>query len=385
MEPTLSPTRAVQHGHVRHVRHVSIERAKRQASRSLRALALRAVRLAHLACSWLVYAGTLAAGCAEAPEYPPPPPLRSRAAPELAGSASEPAPLSGLIIVDAGVSSEAALDDPAPPMCGPDGRRTEPDAELDANPDCPRDKNLEGCPCDKPGAKASCWPGKRRHRNHGQCQDGQTICLNTEEFGPTWGPCEDYVLPEPDATEGPEACGCFSSGEWSLNNLVPCIYERAPHVYVTSSAEDGKQGYRCAADVGPTEDWTASTLKAECAGQFRLCYTIKAGDVEQPKPKDCVVKRLCVDTWYPKPGTTQKLPKLPAWQAPNDPCTQQFVESGGYGEMSVLGLSAQCDAVDDGHGKAYVFKRTRYCSTRCAEAPDRPECKACGTGVSGKF
>ncbi|MET0390829.1 MAG: hypothetical protein ABW321_32950 [Polyangiales bacterium] len=274
-------------------------------------------------------------------------------------------------------------EDPAPPMCGEDGIRVEPET---AEPsECPPDKNREGCPCKSPGKSASCWPGKRIHRNHGQCVDGKTECRETPEFGPAWGPCEGYVLPDDSAVEGPAACRCFSSGEWALKNLVPCIYDTPEMLSVTSSIEDSQQGFRCEADTDPNEDWTSSTLKVECAGRFQLCYTLKAGDVDNPKASDCTMRRLCIDTWYPKPDVVQKLPNLPGWRAANNDCTRRFVEEGGYGEMSVQGVSSECDAVDDGQGDPYVFKRTRYCSIRCGMTPDRPECKACGTGVSGQF
>jgi hypothetical protein len=193
------------------------------------------------------------------------------------------------------------------------------------------------------------------------------------------------VLPNDFATEGPTACRCFSSGDWTLENLVPCIYERDTELLVTSSVPDGAGSYHCDADLAANSVWTGSTLSVECAGQFKLCYALKAGNVEHPKPEDCTVQRLCIDTWYPEPDVPQNLPDLPGWRAADNECTRSFVESGGYGEMSVLGLSAECDAVDDGHGGPYVFKRTRYCPIHCATSPEKPECKACGTGVSGHF
>ncbi|MEY4581225.1 MAG: hypothetical protein RL701_5928 [Pseudomonadota bacterium] len=290
------------------------------------------------------------------------------------------------VIRDAGPNLDAFfIDDPTPPMCDADGERVASENVHDPIPDCPEDKNREGCPCDKPGRTASCWPGKRMHRNRGQCHDGVATCQETIEFGATWGPCRGYQLPEDFATEGPAACRCFSSGEWALENLVPCIYEREAELFVTSSIPDGAGSYYCDEDLPASSVWTASTLSVECAGQFRLCYALKAGDVEHPKPDDCTVERLCVDTWYPDPDVPQNLPDLPGWRAPDDACTRRFVESGGYGEMSVLGLSAECDAVDDGQGAPYVFKRTRYCATHCVNSPEKPECKACGTGVSGHF
>jgi hypothetical protein len=169
------------------------------------------------------------------------------------------------------------------------------------------------------------------------------------------------------------------------------VYEVPHGTYVTSSIEDARTGFRCEPGVQSDEeaaqpaDWTTSRLTAECAGQFELCFTLKAGDAARPSPDDCTLQRLCIDTWYPRPGAAQELPSLPGWQSAPDTCTKQFIQQGGYGELSVLGTSADCDAVDDGHGAPYVFKRTRYCSTQCALTPGRPECKACDTGVSGQF
>jgi hypothetical protein len=277
------------------------------------------------------------------------------------------------------------INDPSPPMCSPDGGRTEPPDAGDEAPNCPEDKHRQGCPCDTPGERVSCWPGKRVNRNHGRCRDGMTTCRASTEFEPSWGPCEGYVLPIDGATEGSDACRCFSNGEWALSNLVPCIYTDGGRVRVTSSLPDADKGFRCVADSDPTTDWTGSTLNAECAGQFQLCYTIKAGSVMAPKVGDCTLARLCIDTWYPEPGQMQRLPNLPGWAAKDQTCAQEFVDDGGYGEMSVFGTSVECDAVDDGNGKPHVFKRTRYCSTRCLMTPDAPECKACGTGGTGQF
>jgi hypothetical protein len=297
-----------------------------------------------------------------------------------------PAPLSAF---DASAELDAAADaffinDPAPPMCGPNGDMTS-SSDAGGPVDCPSDKNRQGCPCDKPNQKAACWPGKRVNRNHGICTDGMTTCVDNVEFGAAWGPCEGYVLPVDGAIQGADACRCFSNGEWAISNLVPCIYHEGDTVHVTSSRPDDSGGFHCDPDGTKQTDWSPNTLNVECAGQFKLCYTLKAGDVEQPKNSDCVLHQECLDVWYPEPSQTQTLMDLPGWSADDDHCAQQFADSGGYGEMSVLGTSIECDAVDDGKGQPYVFKRTRYCSTKCPSTPDAPECRACGTGGSGRF
>jgi hypothetical protein len=293
---------------------------------------------------------------------------------------------------DAGTLSPDAffVDDPPPPYCGEDGKMSEAPA-ISGTRECPGDKNREGCPCDSAGQRALCWPGQRINRNHGVCRDGMTRCEMGFEFGNRWGPCEDYALPIEGATQGPEACRCFSSGTWSLSNLVPCIAQDvSKHYYVYSSHPDGPSGFLCnglttTPPPAPSEDWTPSTLKIDCSGRFQLCYTIKAGDVTQPKASDCVLVRSCLDTWYARPNSQQKLPNLKGWAASDQACAQRFVESGGYGEMTVQGKSSECEAVDDGMGKPYVFKRASYCPPRCAGTPNDEDCMHCSASGAGDF
>ncbi|MDH5676527.1 MAG: hypothetical protein OEZ06_30690 [Myxococcales bacterium] len=278
-------------------------------------------------------------------------------------------------------------DDP-PPYCGPDGVM-----EVGADPggtlECPADKNRQGCRCETEGEVAACWPGKRINRNQGICEDGMTLCKNDPEFGLTWGPCEGYVLPVEGAESGPSSCRCFSSGTWALTNLSPCIF-RGTNTYLYSSKLDGTGGIDCGSNISeppdvPTGNWSESTLKVDCAGQFELCFTIKAGDVENPQPDDCEIMQECVDVWYPEPGEVVELPALPSWSSPNSQCADEFDRSGGYGEMSVQGKSIQCDEVDDGSGNPYVFNRTNYCPPSCQDTPNAPACVDCKTGGSGSF
>jgi hypothetical protein len=283
------------------------------------------------------------------------------------------------------------INDPAPAMCGKDGKMTPP-PKLEGSPDCPKDKNREGCMCPKPGEEAACWPGKRINRNHGICKDGKARCGQTAEFGQAWGPCEGYVLPKEGAMQGPEACLCFSKGKWDLSNLVPCIVDdpETGATYLYSSKQDTKGGYTCGSVVdlppeAPAESWSTSKLNVDCAGRFELCYTLKAGKAGSPKADDCTLMRKCFNVWYEKAGKTQDLPDLPGWVATDSACAAKFKSVGGYGEMSVKGTSEECDAVDDGKGKAYVFERTTYCKPDCNETPDAPDCKDCSVSGSGDF
>jgi hypothetical protein len=280
------------------------------------------------------------------------------------------------------------IDDPPPRQCGPNGEE-QPAPTPGGTPQCPDDKNREGCPCPELGMSAACWPGKRVNRNHGICRDGTTRCNDTTEFGLRWGPCEGYVLPRDGALAGPEACGCFSSGRWTLDNLSPCIY-RGMQTYLYSSTLTGSGTIDCGANVPepppvPAAAWSSSTLNVDCAGDFRLCYAIKAGDAANPRPDDCMIMQTCVDVSYPNAGVDQALPDLPAWSSSNTQCAAEFDRIGGYGEMTVLGQSVECDAIDDGMGNPYVFHRTDYCPPSCQQTPDTPECRDCQTGGSGMF
>src|SRR5262249_36316580 len=125
-------------------------------------------------------------------------------------------------------SSDSLIDpdafwanDPPPMWCGPDGGNKPPTPG--GTVECPDDKNREGCPCTTEGQMAACWPGLRANRGIGICKDGTTTCITKGETQKVWGPCMGYVLPQPGATKGKEACKCFSAGQWAIANLSPCF------------------------------------------------------------------------------------------------------------------------------------------------------------------
>jgi len=284
--------------------------------------------------------------------------------------------------------------DPPPKYCGPDGGGQAPPLP-GGTPECPSDKNREGCPCTTKGATAACWPGLRINRNHGICKDGVAECKLVDEVSLAWGPCTGYVLPKPGATLGADACGCFSKGKWQIDNLSPCSFTYPnSEVWMVSTYMDSKGQPQCP-DASPTappppapqpgQPWSKNRLNVDCAGQFKLCYTIKAGDAANPRATDCTVAQSCTEAWYPKENTTQDLPDLPAWVAKDSACGGQFHTVGGYGEMSVQGLSVECEKVDNGSGQPRVFSHVRYCPAKCSKDPSLPECKDCGNGGSGDF
>jgi hypothetical protein len=288
-------------------------------------------------------------------------------------------------------------------------------------PECPDDKNREGCRCDTIDEKVACWPGKRVNRNRGICEDGETTCLAYDEFGGRWGPCEGAILPVEGVRLGAEACRCFSEGTWALDNVSPCFVNGGTETYAvstvlvcagtdtscTTDAECGGAAGSCVPDcpsleaIGlsgetrsprpPTVPWSANTLKVDCTGRFELCYTLKAGDVAAPSTSDCTIAQICTyEVWYAEVNAVQSLPALLGWIT-DDPseqaCAAQFVANGGYSELSVRGLSIECDPIDDGAGNFVVFQRNGFCPLDCDE-PDRADdedCQNCSRMGSGDF
>jgi hypothetical protein len=173
-----------------------------------------------------------------------------------------------------------------------------------------------------------------------------------------------------------------------LSNLSPCIY-RGQDTWLYSSILTGTNMLDCGSAMEPPDVpdqiWSTSTLNIDCAGQFNLCFTIKAGDVSNPLSTDCVVHEVCLDVTYLEANVDQTLPDIPAWSSPSSSCAAEFDSRGGYGEMSVLGESVECDEISDGTGGRLVFHRTNYCPPSCQNRMTDPDCASCRTGGSGDF
>jgi hypothetical protein len=288
---------------------------------------------------------------------------------------------------DLGFDSDAFwAADPPPTYCALDGGMLPPPKPPGGTPDCPDDKNRQGCPCTTPGQTAACWPGLRKNRGLGICRDGTTTCVQNE-VGSVWGACEGYVLPAPGATSGADACQCFSAGRWALDNLVPCFYSIGGKL-VGAASSVVKDGKPTCIDMPkepltlPTQPWSKNTLNVDCVGRWTLCYTLKAGDAKNPQPGDCTIASVCTSGDYTTVDMSQALPQLPAWVTTTSAqvaCADKFVKSGGYGEMSVDGITVTCDKVQK------VFNRVNYCPLSCNMNPTAPECQNCGDGGSGSF
>jgi hypothetical protein len=168
---------------------------------------------------------------------------------------------------------------------------------------------------------------------------------------------------------------------------MPC-YTGASNTQITgawSSQLDDSGNATCAAGGTPTKAFTTNTLNADCAGHFKLCFTMKAGSSDNPKPTDCTVATVCTEGDYTAANQDQKMPDLPSWVATDSACAAAFAASG-YAEFTVIGKSALCDDVGD-HGNPLVFLRLPYCPLVCGQdpPPDTPECQACANGRTGSF
>lgn len=282
-------------------------------------------------------------------------------------------------------------DDPPPRQCLEDGSMGPLPDPPGGTPECPDDRNREGCRCPEVGATAPCWPGRRVNRNRGICRDGVTTCEALDEFSGVWGACRGFVSPTEGALRGAGACRCFSEGRWEIDNLSPCFVTNASGQVTYTISTDPATG-RCppasatVPSAAPWPTWSDDRLRVDCEGRFELCYTLRAGDAEAPASSDCVLARVCTGSfWYAERDVVQEVPPLPSWVSASNDCAEQFRSRGGYGEMSVLGLSVECDAIDDGSGSEYVFNRVDYCPLYCNTEPTRPECERCGRGGMGVF
>jgi hypothetical protein len=111
-----------------------------------------------------------------------------------------------------------------------------------------------------------------------------------------------------------------------------------------------------------------------CAGVYKLCYELKAGDPYHPSASDCTLGKVCTEGNYQVANTEQTMPDMPAWTS-NDPiCAQKFFNAGGYGLLWVAGVSTDCSVMPD-----HVVGALPYCPPNCGLSGNQnlPECKAC--------
>lgn len=292
-------------------------------------------------------------------------------------------------------------NDPPPPWCGPGGDPVPP--QPGGTLDCPDDKNKPGCGCKKAGEKAACWTGLRKHRGLGVCKDGETTCIQKSELQLQWGDCVGEVLPTKGATKGAGACTCFSAGQWKIANLSPCtLAANCTNPSDITTCSDFKEvstilkgdSAECPADAtqAPSQPWSTSTLKVDCAGHFKLCLRVRAGNFAAPSSSDCILGEACTEGDYKKEDVEQEWPDLPGWLGTDTACAAKWAKtpadkSPGYAEMIVKGQSVRCDAIDDGNGNDLVFNRVQYCPTKCNDSghAQDAECVSCQQSGAGSF
>jgi hypothetical protein len=224
-----------------------------------------------------------------------------------------------------------------------------------------------------------------------------------------WSDCVGEVLPQPGATKGAAACGCFSAGQWLLSNLSPCFFT------VCGGAPDPDGGACLPGDTvatwglstidgmpsmcpmfsgtastppdKPPGPWATTKLKVDCTGHFKLCYELKAGDFKNPLPTDCSLVKTCTEGDYAMENVVQDFGSLDSWVSPNKDCATAWRANGGYGEMTVVGESTRCEPIDDGMGNSFVFNRIQYCPSKCENGanPTDPQCMSCKQDGSGQF
>jgi hypothetical protein len=199
-----------------------------------------------------------------------------------------------------------------------------------------------------------------------------------------WGPCVGEVLPNPSVDAGSQACKCFSTGQWAIQNVEPCIATTsggaaigAVSTWINGSTIECPTNVTNPPAPQPGTTWSPDTIKTDCAGTFTLCYTIKAGDPKNPLATDCTVGQACTNGYVPVANTVTTLPNLPSWTGSDVACAQQFSTSGGYGEMSVYGNSVHCEAIGSS-SQPYVFGTNPYCPLVNPPA-------GCQSGGSGSF
>jgi hypothetical protein len=179
--------------------------------------------------------------------------------------------------------------------------------------------------------------------------------------------------------------GCFSHGSWEINNLSPCFFSLSADANTSgavSTIESGSQ-VSCPSDftTAPTQPWSTDTLTTDCAGHYRLCYTLKAGSGASPQPTDCIVAQSCAEGDYATANQPQTWADLPGWISTGTQvaCAMTFNDSGGYGEKSVTGTPTGCFAITKTIGTV------TYCPPSCNQPNPPSSCTGCVSGATVGF
>jgi hypothetical protein len=193
----------------------------------------------------------------------------------------------------------------------------------------------------------------------------------------------DAPTSNPDGSSA--TCGtCFVQATWHVDNLSPCFDEAFGDggtetiLGAVSTVLSGSL-YMCPADPTtlPSQPWSTDSLTADCAGEYTLCVTLKAGNPFAPEPTDCIMAQSCAQGTYAASGQAQTWPPLPAWitDSAQLACAMALDASGGYADLSVSGTATGCGSVSK------VLQRVSYCPAGCQANPSGPGCSNCGGPV----
>ena len=129
-----------------------------------------------------------------------------------------------------------------------------------------------------------------------------------------------------------------------------------------------------------------TSSRSTARGSSPSATRIKAGDAEAPAATDCIVGQSCTTAYYAEPNVAQDLPPLGPWLSTDPACARQFAATGGYGEMTVVGVTLDCQQIG-APNHPYVFSRAPYCPLCCSDGSctDGFDCAACTSGGSGGF
>jgi hypothetical protein len=174
-----------------------------------------------------------------------------------------------------------------------------------------------------------------------------------------------------------EATACQCPLTIEVDNLAICGAESTasepPRVY--SSAQTGGQP-SCETDQKfphsvPTAPWTKLRIGSPCAGDGKLCFSLRQGDSEDPKASDCVLATHCVDFAYQAEDGMLELPALPGWTVTDEACAVRYESFGGY-----LEFHAEAEGLGCATGLAGAVT-VATCPMVCAKHPELPECADC--------
>lgn len=183
--------------------------------------------------------------------------------------------------------------------------------------------------------------------------------------------------PRLDTARDPAEATCACPLDVQLDNLGICASPAtafAPaHVFSSHRVDGGVsmcEPWRDPQPV-PSRPWSAVRISAPCAGDGRLCVTLRAGRAESPTSDDCTLTERCVSFEYTDAGVVADLSPLGAWAAQTGACTQRYDQEGGY-------LEFRSDSAELGCGTSTSMRRVAVCPARCQDAPTGQGCDVCG-------